>query len=260
MAAGVSHVLVVSLGNPAPYLHTLHSAGHAALEALRRELRLPAFVSSRRSGGRGGSGGSSGKETADARYTLVQSPTLMNVSGPWVARTWREALKQVQKGGTGSAGAEAVSRLGLVVVHDELEEELGAVVVRPWTRSHRGHNGLKSVQASLRPGEYPGARWAKLAVGIGRPAARDAATVADYVLQPMTERERDVLERGGSDLGSRLLAALRGLETQWADDATAAESAQAATTTAAVGADTTSSALPPGSTISRKGKSRARIK
>lgn len=205
--AGVSHVLILSLGNPAPYLNTLHSAGHVALEALRRELMLPPFATSRRFGGK--SALATTTATGDgSRYTLMQSPTLMNVSGPWVARVWRDALKAL--GGAGPTSA--VDKLGLVLIHDDLEETLGVLRMRPWTRSHRGHNGLKSSNASLRPTEFPGARWAKLSVGIGRPDTRDKTSVSDYVLRPMAREQRAVLEH---ELGPGLLATLRQIEAEW---------------------------------------------
>ncbi|CAK7233281.1 hypothetical protein SBRCBS47491_008556 [Sporothrix bragantina] len=221
---GVSHVLILSLGNPGSYINTLHSAGHVALEALRRELMLPPFAKSRVFGGKpalttttagpitapkGGSG---------ARYTIMQSPTLMNVSGPWVARVWRDALTAHGSTGNGAVDAggapvPAVDQLGLILVHDDLEEEMGVLKVRPWTRSHRGHNGLKSTNTSLLRNEFPTARWAKLSVGIGRPDTRDKSSVADFVLRQMSTDERARLEDG---LGAGLLATIQRIETQWA--------------------------------------------
>ncbi|CAK7203739.1 hypothetical protein SEUCBS139899_006485 [Sporothrix eucalyptigena] len=224
--AGVSHVLVLSLGNPAPYLNTLHSAGHIALEALRRELSLPPFAKSKLFGGKsalttttttpipiaeGGNG---------TRFTLMQSPTLMNVSGPWVARVWRDALKAQSTSSSGVASTASdeslvppINQLGLILVHDDLEEAVGVYKMRPWTRSHRGHNGLKSTNTSLQRNEFPGARWAKLSVGIGRPDTRDKSSVADYVLRKMTVDERAALEDG---LGPGVFAAIQRIEARWA--------------------------------------------
>ncbi|CAK7228947.1 hypothetical protein SCUCBS95973_007054 [Sporothrix curviconia] len=224
--SGVSHVLILSLGNPGKYINTLHSAGHVALEALRCELMLPPFAKSRVLGGKAAlttttpatmatAGSGSG---SDARYTIMQSPTLMNVSGPWVARVWRDALKA--QGSTGGnvvdANGEpvpAVDQLGLILVHDDLEEAMGVLKVRPWTRSHRGHNGLKSTNTSLLRSEFPNARWAKLSVGIGRPDTRDKSSVADFVLRQMSTDERATLEEG---LGPGLLATIQRIEAQWA--------------------------------------------
>ena len=205
--AGISHILVLSIGNPGSYLNTLHSAGHVALEALRRELMLQPFAQSRVFGS------PSAPTTISAagdgpRYTLIQSPTLMNVSGPWVAKAWRGALKAQGDEGT----SRAVNRVGLLLIHDDLEEALGVLKVRPWTRSHRGHNGLKSISTKLRPAEFEGAHWARVSVGIGRPDERDKMSVSDYVLRQMSSEERTTLD----DLGPGLLATLQKIEAQWA--------------------------------------------
>jgi PTH1 family peptidyl-tRNA hydrolase len=40
-------LLVCSIGNPGPYLNTLHSAGHTVLTSLAASLAHPAFQKSR---------------------------------------------------------------------------------------------------------------------------------------------------------------------------------------------------------------------
>lgn len=206
--ARISHVLVLSIGNPGAYLNTLHSAGHAALEALRRELILPPFSKSRLFGVPSSPTSASAAAVDGIQYTLMQSPTLMNVSGPWVAKAWRGALRDIGNDATG----RAIDRLGLIVIHDELEEALGVVKVRPWTRSHRGHNGLKSIATQLRPAEFEGAHWARVGVGIGRPDERDRTSVSDYVLRKMTGEQSRAID----DVGPGLLATIQSIEAQWA--------------------------------------------
>ncbi len=207
--AGVVHVLIVSIGNPRPYLNTRHSAGHVALEILRRQLMLPPFATSRRWGGKSAlTSAGAGAGASGSRYTLLQSPTLMNVSGPWVARVWRDALKE-QPG----AAAVATTQLGLVVIHDDMEEDVGTVRTRLWSRSHRGHNGIKSINSVLRPSEFPGARWARVSIGIGRPPGRDPETVSRYVLEPMSADEQAAFE---SRVAKDLLPMLQKIEAQWA--------------------------------------------
>ncbi|KJR87656.1 peptidyl-tRNA hydrolase, PTH1 family [Sporothrix schenckii 1099-18] len=205
--AGISHVLVLSIGNPGVYLNTLHSAGHVALEALRRELMLPPFAPNRLYTGKYAPVTTSGAGKG-TQYTLMQSPTLMNVSGPWVAKVWKGALKAQDD----TESTRPADKLGLVLIHDDLEMELGDLSVRPWTRSPRGHNGLKSIATRLRPSEVNGAQWARLSVGIGRPEERDRDAVVDYVLRQMTIAERSALE----SLGPGLVKTLRTIETQWA--------------------------------------------
>ena len=198
--SAIRRLLIVSLGNPGEYRDTFHSVGHLALESLQRRIasEQPPFSSARH-----------GKKTAlastGARYTLVQSPTLMNVSGPWLARAYKECLVD-----NGLAPAE----LGLVLVHDDLEEDLGVVKIRQWTRSHRGHNGVRSVLASLRPD--PQSCWARVSVGIGRPAERDRSTVSDFVLGKIPRHARAILDEKAS---YGLHEALAELEEKWATGA-----------------------------------------
>jgi len=187
--------LVVSLGNPQPYYDTLHSAGHWALNALQQHLApaQPPFASHR-------FGQSRARASLGDKYLLVQCPTLMNVSGPWVAKIWKHSVTQYPSG------------LGLVLVHDDLEQRLGAAKWKPWTKSAAGQNGVKSVQNFLRRPDYKdyeGPEWARMLVGIGRPEARDRDTVSDYVLRSMTTEQKQLL---GTDIGSIILRELSLLE------------------------------------------------
>ncbi len=173
--------LVISLGNPGALSKTLHSTGHLVLEAVQRQLQSrpqtrtqPPFTSTHY-------GGKSCRASLGPKYLLVQSPTFMNTCGPWVARAWREAR---------AGGLSHEPRL--VLVHDDLEGELGVVKTRKWERSARGHNGVKSVQASLRAGPET-ATWARISVGIGRPGERDQTSVSDYVLRPASAHVLSVI-------------------------------------------------------------------
>lgn len=194
--------LVVSLGNPAPHTKTLHSAGHLALQAVQQQLHLehgqPSFSSER-------IGKKATKASAGDKYTLVQCPTYMNVSGPWVAKAWKEVQATHQE-------QDPTRPLGLVVVNDDLEEDLGAIKVQRWDKSHRGHNGLKSIKGVINAEHYPGSRWARVSVGIGRPEARDAATVSNYVLKPWSKHQEDVIYARS---GPGVLAALGEIEEAW---------------------------------------------
>lgn len=205
------HFLVISLGNPAPYADSLHSAGHIALQSLQQRLGhdQPNFASER----------IAKKATQASRgpkYTLLQCPTLMNVSGPWVAKAWRDILAE----STCTSGEQqhpAPDRrdsrpLGLVVVHDDLEEDMCIVKVRKWDRSHRGHNGLKSIMALMRQADHSDCKWAKISLGIGRPGGRDHDTVSDYVLKPMSKYQKATLSENSA---SHILAALHEIEATW---------------------------------------------
>lgn len=108
----------------------------------------------------------------------------MNVSGKGVSRAYTEWLQSIRRK-YGDADIEG----RLVVVHDELEGALGKVSVRDGGASSKGHNGLKSCQASLGR-----TKWWRVGVGIGRPESREPDVVAKYVLSKMSGRERDALE------------------------------------------------------------------
>ena len=71
---------------------------------------------------------------------------------------------------------------------------------------------LKESFTSLKPANFPNWRWARVAVGIGRPAERDQTTVADFVLQKMKRPELDFIQ---NEVGTRVIDALTGLQAAW---------------------------------------------
>ena len=113
------------------------------------------------------------------KWTLWQSPSYMNESGKSLASAWRTWLRS-QADGEGK----------LVVIYDELEKPLGSVTLKTnQGASAKGHNGLKSILASI--GNVP---FARIGVGIGRPASRESEDVARYVLRKMTAVEKESVE------------------------------------------------------------------
>lgn len=151
-----AHLLVCSIGNPAPYANSLHSAGHILLSALARSISYVFEKSSQ------GSLVSIGNE-----FILWQSGTYMNISGKAVAGAWKKY------GGR------------LVVIHDEMELPLGRVKVSPGHMGTKGHNGLKSMLTK---------DYTRIGVGIGRPSSRDPEIVSAYVLRKMQGHERAKVE------------------------------------------------------------------
>jgi PTH1 family peptidyl-tRNA hydrolase len=166
-----TRLLVCSIGNPAPYINTLHSAGHTVLNTLAVALAYPSFQKSRAYG--------NGLVSPGSEFTLWQSTSLMNISGAGVSAAWRQFVKECR-------GEEP----RLVVVHDELELGLGQVKVKSGSASAKGHNGLKSIREAL--GER--VDYMRIGVGIGRPESREANVVAGYVLRKMTGVERGKIE------------------------------------------------------------------
>lgn len=195
-------LLVCSLGNPgAQYANTLHSAGHTLLNTIRNRGLYQPFKKSlsglvatpnttryKYNIVWGFQKDSGERKLADGEddFTLWQSTKLMNVSGPAVRNAWREfSAQQKAKGLEGR----------LVVIHDELESALGKVTIKEGTTSARGHNGLKSCQASL-----GGVKWWRIGIGIGRPESRDPAVVSQYVLRKMTYAEEKALDKASVDV------------------------------------------------------------
>ncbi|OBT63241.1 hypothetical protein VE03_07763 [Pseudogymnoascus sp. 23342-1-I1] len=114
-----TRLLVASIGNPPPYLNTLHSAGHTVLRALTGPLSTPSLTKSRSH--------ANGLLAHSPTHpiTLWHSPVLMNVSGPAVATAFKAFEREYP-------GAK------LVVLHDELESALGVVTVRGGGRGAEG--------------------------------------------------------------------------------------------------------------------------
>ncbi|EMT66161.1 Putative peptidyl-tRNA hydrolase [Fusarium odoratissimum] len=99
-----------------------------------------------------------------------------------------------------------------VIVHDELEKDLGIVRLTAWDRSHKGHNGIKSVKGSLSQNKYPTSPFVRIAVGIGRPAERDPETVSRYVLDRISSDKRRILEE---EAPWKVAECLVELEKEW---------------------------------------------
>ncbi|KAL8637224.1 MAG: hypothetical protein Q9228_005486 [Teloschistes exilis] len=172
------HIFVASIGNPSPtYTNTLHSAGHTVLSHLRVWLHTSPFKKSRIH-----ASGLLSDDPRDPYWILWQSPSLMNISGKPVHTAWRAFLSSL-------ATPEERKAARLVLVHDELELPIGKIKVRQGEQSAKGHNGVKSVMATL----PKGTDLTKVGVGIGRPASRESNDVAAYVMRKMTEAEVDIM-------------------------------------------------------------------
>lgn len=190
----IRSLLVASIGNPAPaYLNTLHSAGHTLLHAIHEVLpgSYPPFTRARTLG--------NGFVSKGPAFTLWQSPSLMNVSGPPLRQAWRGFLRELESD-------EQRRNARLVVLHDDLESPLGRVKIKPGTgASAQGHNGLRSVAA-----ERDLAGFVRIGVGIGRCQSREPGEVAKFVLRKMTEKEKDAVEDAAGETIEALWAIAEG--------------------------------------------------
>jgi len=179
------HLLVASLGNPAPYHNTRHSAGHILLKSLASHLNAPPLHRSHEYGGVV----SSTTTLQGTKWTFFQSPSLMNVSGPAVLKAFKTFTAQNPR----SLDYEC----GLVILHDELEHDSGKIKIKRGDGSAKGHNGIKSVQQSLQSAGLLGnlgVRFVKVGVGIGRPVSRERDEVSGYVLGQLSGGEKMKIE------------------------------------------------------------------
>ena len=162
--------LIAGLGNPGPeYEQTRHNAGFWLVDKLanslpgcrlQRESRFQAMVAKTGIGGQ--------------EVWLIEPLTFMNLSGQSVA-----ALARFYK----------IKPDEVLVVHDELDLAPGIARMKKGG-SAGGHNGLKSVTASLGTQDY----W-RLRLGIGHPRVLGSQQpVADFVLHRPRKEERHLID------------------------------------------------------------------
>lgn len=188
-------LLVASLGNPQPYHSTRHSAAHILLKAFASHFKLPLLAKSKQYGG---GNVSFGADMGRPEYTLWQSGSQMNISGPGLLKAWKEFSSQQRNADVAT---------GLVVLHDELETTPGQLKSRRGDGSAKGHNGVKSVQAILKGAnelQGLGDRFVKIGIGIGRPVSREKDDVSAFVLGQVTAKERQGIEAKVEELDSIL--------------------------------------------------------
>ena len=156
--------LVVGLGNPGPgYAGNRHNVGFMVVDLLAERWRARFRAHKARAEIVEG-------RLADVRAVLAKPRTYMNESGGPVV-----GLRDFFK----------VPVAQIVVVHDELDLPYGGLRLK-LGGGDNGHNGLKSIRASLGSGEFHRVRF-----GIGRPPGRmDAAA---FVLRDFGADERKEL-------------------------------------------------------------------
>lgn len=207
----MSAILLVGLGNPGQkYANTRHNLGFMVLDSLAQKLDaqwnldkkhnalvaslqrtqiLPYFSQSQKSTNLAQSTKSAQntptqsqpqKHTLQERIFLLKPQTFMNNSGISVASFCNFYKIPLQN---------------IVVVHDELDIELGAMRVKKGGSSG-GHNGLKSLDSHL------GREYIRLRCGIGRPKKTEkvgemsahAENIIDYVLGDFESDEIQKIE------------------------------------------------------------------
>ncbi len=158
--------VVCGLGNPGRrYACTRHNVGFMAVETFARLMEL------------------SWTERWSARVArvsfrgqdllLVEPQTFMNLSG--------EAVGPVMR-------FHRIPVTDLLVVHDDADLPLGRVLVRAGG-GDGGHKGVRSVMEGVGSADF-----ARVRVGIGRPAHLAGEGLTDHVLSGFSEDERDLLD------------------------------------------------------------------
>ncbi len=163
--------LIAGLGNPGPsYARNRHNIGFRVAEDLAArtaaKFRAPARLRGDVAEGRLGPPGPD-----STRVVLLKPRTYMNDSGAAVMAACHYYRVDPDR---------------LIVVHDELDLDLGTLRVK-YGGGDNGHNGLKSIRSSLHTGEF-----FRLRFGVGRPPGRQDPV--DFVLSDFAARERSDAE------------------------------------------------------------------
>jgi len=164
MSSTTERWIVVGLGNPGEeYARTRHNVGAMVVEDLAKRHHVT--FSSHKSGNR-----IAEFKLGSISVTLARPNSYMNTLGPQV-RSLRDFY--------------SIENSHLIALHDELDIDFSAIRIK-FAGGENGHNGLKSMTASLAGPEYH-----RIRLGIGRPPGRQDP--ADFVLKNFNATERDLL-------------------------------------------------------------------
>ena len=158
--------LIAGLGNPgSKYWNTRHNVGYAALDALAK--RLGVRVDRVKFQGMVGQG-----RIGETKVVLLKPTTYMNLSGQSVAA---------------AAKFYRIPPERVLVLFDDISLDPGRLRVRR-EGSAGGHNGIKSIIASLGSQAFP-----RVKIGVGAKPHPDY-DLADWVLSVFSYDDREVME------------------------------------------------------------------
>lgn len=135
----------------------------------------------------------------EANIYLIKMRCFMNESGKYAARAiknlrlhYPKNLPKTSRANSNLAldSSALASETHLIVLHDDLDRPFGKLSLK-YGGSASGHNGLKSLVASLRTDAFT-----RLRIGIDRPSSSSSTSslsVADYVLSKFPSEEKDEL-------------------------------------------------------------------
>lgn len=156
--------VIVGLGNPGPsYADNRHNVGAMVV----RELAADASANLKRGSGKLARTHSAATRLGRHRVVLARPTTYMNESGQAV----RPLLDYYN-----------IDPGSLIVLHDELDLPFGVVRIK-YGGGDNGHNGVRSVTASLGTPDY-----VRVRIGIGRP--EEHRSPANHVLSDFVTEER----------------------------------------------------------------------
>jgi PTH1 family peptidyl-tRNA hydrolase len=161
--------LIVGLGNPgAEYKGSPHNIGFEVAERLNRRWDL-------------------GKPKSRYRGLLTEGRIEIGSARPRVAILMPQTYMNEAGKSVGPARGELRVDLDhVLVIHDEIDLPFGDIRAR-LGGGLAGHNGLKSLRASLGSPDFRRVR-----IGVGRPPTTDSDRVAAYVLGKFREPKADV--------------------------------------------------------------------
>ena len=176
-----SDLVLVGLGNPgSEYARTRHNLGWACLEAFAARAGIE--LSRRRWRSRTGCGVVAGR-----RVWLLEPQTFMNLSGRAVFEATRDL----------DVGPENVW-----VVYDEMDLPLCRLRIRSGG-SAAGHNGIKSIMASLHSDAF-----VRFRVGVGKPGGQGSNAGIGHVLGRFSRVEEEALPHVIDGVAAALRTAL----------------------------------------------------
>ena len=172
--------LIIGLGNPEPeYSNTKHNMGFDAINCLANQTKID--ITRSKFNALYGSGTIEGQ-----KVVLVKPQTYMNLSGQSV-REFKNFYKLTQN--------------EIIVIYDDIDLAKGKIRIRK-KGSAGSHNGMKSVIQELATDEF-----IRVRVGIGTPKFK--GDLKNYVLEPISKDEREILDEGIFDAKSAIIEILK---------------------------------------------------
>lgn len=164
---------VVGLGNPGErYAHTRHNIGHMVIDELVSGVGTKLSLHKQSNTMAASARLTAAPGVSGEQVIFAVSTSFMNTSGTPVSSLMRYFHGTPEH---------------LIVIHDDLDLPFGTLRLKRGG-GEGGHNGLRSISASLGTKNY-----IRMRVGIGRPAGRQDP--ADFVLSTFSATERKELDR-----------------------------------------------------------------